>query len=53
MFDKIKTFDKNIIAYIDKKFSCKTMDKVMKAVTFLGDYGIVWAILIIYLFLKG
>lgn len=53
MFNKIKAFDRNIIAYIDKKFSCRVMDKIMKAVTFLGDYGIVWAILIVYLFFKG
>lgn len=53
MFEKIKVFDKNIIAYIDNKFSCKTMDKIMKVVTFVGDYGLVWASLIIYLFVKG
>lgn len=53
MFDKIQKFDRNIIVYIDKKFSCRAMDNIMRAVTFLGDYGVVWAVLIIYLLLKG
>lgn len=53
MFNKIQTFDLNIIKYVDKKFSCEFMDKTMKIITFLGDYGIVWASLILYLFFKG
>lgn len=53
MINKIKEVDNKITDYINKKCTSKPMDAFMKIITFLGDYALIWASIIIYLFIKG
>lgn len=52
MINKIKTFDGKVIDYIDKKFNNSIMDSIMKVVTFLGDYAVIWVFIVVYLLHK-
>ena len=53
MFNKINKLDNKIIEYVEKKFYSEKMDFLMKIITFLGDYGLIWLSLILYLLLKN
>lgn len=53
MLKKIKEIDDNIINFIEKKFQNKKIDCLMKVVTFLGDYGLIWLAIILYLLLNN
>lgn len=53
MLDKLKEIDDNIVNFIGNKLSCKLLDNLMKVITFLGDYAIVWIFIVMYLFYKG
>lgn len=52
MINIIKEIDNKIINLIDNKFTCRKLDTIMRLITFLGDYGIVWSILILYFLYK-
>lgn len=49
MIKKIKEIDNRIMNFIEKRFINKRLDSIMKVITFLGDYGLVWLTLILYL----
>lgn len=49
MIKKIKEIDDKIMMFVERKFQNKKLDLVMKVITFLGDYGLIWLSLILYL----
>lgn len=53
MLKKIKEIDNKIIDFIEKKCHNKRLDSFMKIITFLGDYGLIWLTVILYLLLNN
>lgn len=49
MLKKIQEIDEKIIMYIEKNLHSPKLDYMMKIITFLGDYGLIWLSLVLYL----
>lgn len=53
MLKKINKIDNKIINFIERNFHNKKVDIFMKIITFLGDYGLIWLSVILYLILNN